>query len=174
MQHTQQESEQIKNARNETLSLIEWVNKLYKDFLPKDVEAMAYLQKRGYTEERAKVWDLGYAPGQWKTVTTPIINSGKRELAIKCGLIATSSKEGKDHDYDFYRNRITIPIHDENGIIVGFAGRFVPTGNSDEDSKHPKYLNPCDSLVYKKNKVWYGLWRAKKAINDAGRSSADI
>lgn len=69
---------------------------------------------------------------------------------------------------DFYRNRIIIPIHDHNGFIIGFAARWVPTSDSEQDKKEAKYLNPCESLIYSKRKVFYGLWQSQKAIKDKG------
>jgi DNA primase len=38
------------------------------------------------------------------------------------------------------QGRIAIPLHDERGMLVGYAGRWVDEGQIDKD--HPKYLFP--------------------------------
>ena len=59
---------------------------------------------------------------------------------------------------DFFRNRITIAILDENSNIVGFAGRSV------NDSQKSKYINSKDSEVFNKSQILYGLDRASENI----------
>lgn len=162
-----QETEEKKSARAEQLGLVAYAQKQYEAMLaslPDDAPALQYMQQRGYTRERMQSWSMGFAPDDWKFLTTPIINMGKHTPATDCGLI--SAKEGKT--WDFYRNRITIPIHDHNGRLAGIAARYIPSGNDDEDKSQAKYYNPCESLVYSKKKIWYGLWQAAKAIKDAG------
>lgn len=162
-----QETEEKKTKRQEMLQLISWAQKKYEDLLfslPADAPAIAYLEKRGYTAERMRYWSMGFAPDDWKFLTTPCINMGKHAPGVECGLLY--SRDGKN--FDFFRNRIMIPIHDHNGVLVGLAGRMLPTGDAAADKKQPKYLNPCESLIYSKAKVWYGLWQALKAIRDRG------
>lgn len=161
-QQSQQETQESKDQKTEQLSVVKFANDKYQDTLaklPDDSDAIKYLQSRGYDRERMKSWDMGFAPDDWKFLTTPLINTGKFQPAIDCGVLY--SKEGKN--WDFYRNRITMPIHDANGIIVGLAGRTI--GN---DKTQAKYFNPKDSLIYNKKKVFYGLWQAAKAIREEG------
>lgn len=160
-QQSQQEAQETKDMRQEMLGVTAWAQEKYTTMLaqlPADAAAVQYLQGRSYDEERTKSWSLGFAPDDWKFITTPLINMGKHAPAVNCGLIQT--KDGKN--WDFYRNRITIPLHDHNGILVGIAARTLPGGEG------AKYLNPCESLLYNKKKVWYGLWQAQKAIREAG------
>jgi|GEM_PF-3845036 DNA primase len=165
-QQSQQEAQEIKDERKEMLAIAEWANKKYITSLvqlPDDAAAIEYLNVRGYSRERATAWDLGFAPDDWKFITTPLINMGKLMDAIKTGLVY--SRDGKN--WDFYRTRITIPIHDHNGIVVGLAGRLIPPPPGEtEGAKQPKYLNPVESLIYSKKKIWYGLWQAQKAIKE--------
>ncbi len=158
------EREEVVNSRKEQLGLMKWAYDKYQECfnaLPPDSEAKQYLQQRGYSEERMQYWGFGFAPDGWDFVKTPIINMGKHQPAVDCGLIV--SRDGKN--YDFYRNRIIIPVHDVNGFVVTLAGRILPSGESGEH-KVPKYLNGCESLAYNKKKVWYGLWHAHRAIKE--------
>ena len=60
------------------------------------------------------------------------------------------AKKGQSGDmYGFYRNRITFPIFDHMGTLVGFGARAI---NSDDQ---PKYLNSPDSPLYDKSKILY-------------------
>jgi DNA primase len=159
-ENTEPSSQQATDDRKEMLAVTAWAHQQYTTAirnLPADADALLYLQGRGYTKERTESWSLGFAPNDWKFITTPLINMGKHAPAVNCGLIQT--KEGKN--WDFYRNRIIIPIHDHNGMLVGLAGRNL-------DGSQPKYLNPPESILYNKKKIWFGLWQAQKAIRALG------
>ena len=58
-----------------------------------------------------------------------------------------------------FANRIIIPIRDEQGRVIGFAGRRLP-----QDDKGGKYINPPATPLYEKNKVLFGLDRARRAL----------
>ncbi len=165
-QAKQQESEEKKTERQTMLELISLAHRKYEDLLfslPDEAAAIEYMHGRGYSRDRMKQWSIGVAPDDWKFLTTPFINMGKHDPSVKCGLVY--QRDGKS--WDFYRNRIIIPIHDQNGILVGLAGRLIP-GNAEDDKKQAKYMNPCESIIYQKKKIWYGLWQAQKAIREAG------
>lgn len=149
-----------KEAKQQQQELLQWAAGQYHQqllSLPPDAPAVQYLQSRGYTRERILHWNLGFAPDVWDFVKTPIINMGRHQAGVDCGLI--SSKEGKN--WDFFRGRIIIPITDANGYVVALGGRSLPG-----EDKGPKYLNSCESLVYQKRKVLYGLHTAAKAIHE--------
>ena len=55
------------------------------------------------------------------------------------------------NNYEFFANRLVIPIFDEDSRVVGFSGRIID-GNS---TNAPKYLNSADSDVFEKGKILY-------------------
>lgn len=57
--------------------------------------------------------------------------------------------------YDRFRDRITFPIRDSRGRILGFGGRIL--GN-----EQPKYLNSPESPVFSKGHEVYGLYEARQ------------
>ena len=61
---------------------------------------------------------------------------------------------------DRFRNRVIIPIQNENGEFVAFGARAL------EKDQTPKYLNSSDSLIYNKSRLLYGLYTAKDAIKE--------
>lgn len=164
-QPSQQVPQETKDKKAEMQKMLVWVGQQYEkalNDLPESSQVKQYLYGRGYTDERIRQWGLGYAPADFKFLTTPLINYGKHALATELGIIKT--REGQSHD--FYHNRIIVPIHDHNGMITGFAARQVPTGTA-EDKKWPKWMNPANSIIYQKAKTWYGLNTARAAISKA-------
>jgi DNA primase len=71
------------------------------------------------------------------------------------------SKMGQRGPIDKFRNRLTWPIRDISGDVVGFGARKLA---SDEEDQGPKYLNTSETPIYKKSHVLYGLDMAKKEI----------
>lgn len=120
------------------------------------LKASSYLTDRGITEETIQFWGIGHAPEQWQYISSDIISRGWYEHAKQLGLIKTH--DGKT--FDFYRNRITIPLHDHNGNIIGIAGRLLPVAQQDAQSVQPKYINPAESILYNKSKILFGLDKA--------------
>lgn len=156
----QEEMEKTKDARTALTECVDFAQKKFERFLhevPADSDAWEYLLNRGIDTYIAKAWNLGYAPAVDKFITAELINRGRYQPGIDAGLIG--SRDGRN--YDIHRNRITIPIYNHNGILVGFASRALGTG-------HPKYLNPPTNALYNKEQTWFALDRAAKAIKLAG------
>ncbi len=66
-----------------------------------------------------------------------------------------------------FLNRMTFPLHDESGEVVGFAGRTLI------DDKN-KYVNSSNSIVFKKNKYLYNLHRIKSKHTYVFEGYADV
>ncbi|MDX2347203.1 MAG: DNA primase [Legionella sp.] len=108
--------------------------------------AALYLKNRGLSSDVIKRYQIGYAPTGWHTLE----HAFKSHLE---GLITTGMLVQKDDKgtYDRYRHRITFPIHDRHGRLIGFGGRAI-----DADQK-PKYLNSPETVIFQKNRELYGL-----------------
>lgn len=119
-------------------------------------KALDYLRKRGLTDETIKLFNLGYAPLSWDTLTKFLLKKGfKREDLISSG-VAVESKSGC---YDRFRGRIIFPLVNIHDQIIGFSGRILQSGE-------PKYLNTPQTLIFDKSRFLYGLNLAKPAIRD--------
>lgn len=163
-QPSAEESQQRKDDKTEMLAIVDWANKKYIESierLPADSPCLQYLAQRGFTKERIAAWCLGFAPQDWKFLATPLINMGKFTPAVATGIIRSRDA----NTYDALRLRVTIPLFDHNGILVGIAGRIIP---GMEDTKTAKYLNPDESIIYQKKALWYGLHSAQHAIKQTG------
>jgi DNA primase len=66
--------------------------------------------------------------------------------------------------YDRFRNRIMIPIRDENGKMAGFGARIV------DPNDIPKFLNSPETPIFSKGRILYGLDRARKPIRAADQA----
>ncbi len=117
--------------------------------------ALKYLTKRGIGADIIKKFHIGVAPKSYTTLYDELRKDFSNEILEKSGLILKSEKGGY---IDRFRNRVIIPIQNENGDFVAFGARAL------EKDQNPKYLNSSDSLIYNKSKILYGLYTAKEAI----------
>ena len=113
---------------------------------PKREAAVNYLRQRGITGEVAARFGLGFAPPGWDFLLGAL---GSSSALSRAGLVV--EKEGRA--YDRFRDRITFPIRDRRGRVVGFGGRTVGDGE-------PKYLNSPETPVFHKGREVYGLYEA--------------
>jgi DNA primase len=75
---------------------------------------------------------------------------------LEAGLI-TMNTEGQV--FDFFSDRITIPIYDNNGYLVAFSGRV--TTNAE-----PKYLNTSSGILFSKASVLFNFNKVKNLDTD--------
>ena len=116
------------------------------------------LTKRGFDKEACTIFGVGYAPDSWDALTKYLRAAG---YSIEELELAGLSKMGERGPIDKFRNRLTWPIRDISGDVVGFGARKLA---SDEQDQGPKYLNTSETPIYKKSQVLYGLDMAKKEI----------
>jgi DNA primase len=116
------------------------------------------LTKRGFDKEACTIFGVGYAPDSWDELTKHLRAAG---YSIEELELAGLSKMGERGPIDKFRNRLTWPIRDISGDVVGFGARKLA---SDEQDQGPKYLNTSETPIYKKSQVLYGLDMAKKEI----------
>jgi DNA primase len=122
-------------------------------------DAREYLTNRGVPLEWCETLGLGFARDAWDSMSTYLRSKGVDvKDAVAAGLIRERPSGGY---YDYFRSRVTIPIRDLSGGIVGFGGRIYGEGD-------PKYLNSPESSVFRKKNVLYGLEAAREAIRREG------
>ncbi len=120
---------------------------------PDAAHARGYLRSRGLTGDQVRKYKVGWAPDDWDQLYRSI--KVKQETFVASGLgFVNKANRVQDH----FRARVLFPIHDVNGLAVGFGGRVMPNGDG------PKYKNSFDSTVYNKSRLLYGLHLAKDEI----------
>lgn len=104
----------------------------------------AYFASRGLTPDTMDVFGIGFCLSTSVPAMPP-------ETLQKAGL---ANEKGNL----YYYQRTTLPIRNERGAIVSFAGRTIQEGGA------PKYLNGAESPIFSKSKVLYGLWENMEFI----------
>lgn len=126
----------------------------FQQSLLKNQHALEYVfKKRGLSKDIVQEFRIGYAPDDGDAVVRFLSKKGfsKKELS-EAGL--TNRFGG-----DIFRGRMTVPLMDPSGQVIGFTGRILS-----DDPKAPKYLNTPQTLVYDKSRHVFGLSQAKEAI----------
>jgi len=122
--------------------------------------ARDYLANRGLSEDIVVRYGVGFCPVGGSALGRALAGKPDRvKRAIDVGLVGRRSDGSV---YERFRGRVTFPIRNGRGEIVGFGGRTM--GN-----EQPKYLNSPESLVFQKGRVLYGAFEARDAIRAAGR-----
>ena len=115
-----------------------------------------YLSQRKVSEKAYKYFELGYAENISNNLIMFLKNNNfSMDAIIASGLARNSIKNHKP--YDFFRNRLIFPIHDNNGTVIAFGGRGL-------EGSEPKYLNSPDTILFKKKKILFNFHRAKKYV----------
>jgi DNA primase len=140
-------------------------------------KAREYLLGRGLSEEILKQFRVGYAPSAWDRVLLASRRGGFSEAELYAtGLVQRSRENGRV--YDRFRSRITFPLADIRGRVLGFGARAMEgeesagggAGRGDGGGgKRPKYLNTSDNDVYHKGLHLYGADIARSHAAKAGR-----
>ncbi|WP_327676695.1 DNA primase [Kitasatospora sp. NBC_00458] len=122
-----------------------------------------FLGERGFDEEAAKTFGVGYAPVGWEHLVRYLRGKGFSDKEILLGGLASQGQRGGL--IDRFRGRLVWPIRDIAGEVIGFGARRLR-----EDDNGPKYLNTPETPIYKKSHVLYGIDLAKKEIAKSGRA----
>lgn len=127
------------------------IGKFYQNTLRNNSHAMSYFKERGLTDATINEFMLGYAPAGWQHLEQAFPQDIEGLKAL--GLVRKSEK---GRDYDLLRDRVIFPIRDNQGRIIGFAGRAL------DNEVKPKYINSSDSPVFHKQHVLYGYYEARQ------------
>lgn len=132
-------------------------------FSPEGKKALDYMYGRGYTRNTLIRWGVGYAPAGWDNVYVRLRDMGYTDEQLKAAQLVTApKKEGARYRlFDFFRDRVMLPIIDANGNVIGFGGRTL-----DPEEKARKYMNTADSFVFRKGNNLYGMNYAKSTKKD--------
>lgn len=138
-------SEQVQQLRQ----VCKDAQQLFIDALnhPVGEAARTYLRGRGLSRRIIETARIGFAPRD----ALRHLAANDQRLLSDAGLLMGNRF--------LFSERIIIPIADEQGRPIGFAGRRLPG-----DEQGGKYINPPATPLYEKNKVLYGLDRARRAL----------
>lgn len=116
--------------------------------------AMAYLKNRGITDEIIKDFGIGLSLDKSDALTTLLFKKNyTKEQLLELGLI----NEVNGNIYDTFSRRITFPLYDKDGHIVGFSARIY---RGEKDTS--KYINSRETKLFKKGETLYNYHQARE------------
>ncbi len=154
---------QRREKRDRLLELLErtaafYVRNLWES--PEAEESRQYLAGRGLDEQLLREFRVGYAPSKWGTVLAASRQAGYSEAELSDAGLTVKNQKGKV--YDRFRRRITFPLCDSRGRVLGFGARAVGA------DQQPKYLNSSENVIFHKGRQVYGADLARSAAAKSG------
>ena len=134
---------------------LELTAKYFQYCLTKNKAVMQYVfYKRNMNKKTVENFRIGYAPQSGNALVNFLTKRGfsKKEME-DAGLL-------NQYGGDLFRGRMTIPLMDVGGRVIGFTARIL----NDKDKNSPKYLNTPETILYNKGRHIFGLSQAKDAI----------
>jgi DNA primase len=118
-------------------------------------EVARYIADRGIQPETVEKFGLGYAPDSWDGLVGYLRKKGySDEEVVAAGLIGRSDRGV----FDWFRDRLIVPIKDGRGRIIAFGGRAMRA------DQRGKYVNSQGTVLFNKSATLYGLDAARAAI----------
>lgn len=145
-------------SNKEEFEIMNLAEKFYQNNLKTEfgTTALDYLNKRGISEEFIKEFGIGLSLDNSNTLYNLLLkkkyNVGK---LLDVGIINQSD----DRYYDMFTRRITFPLWDKDGNIVGFSARIY---RGEKDTS--KYVNSRESKLFKKGETLYNYHRARDFV----------
>lgn len=138
------EEEREQKFSDRIMTLMSIAAKYYSDSMNDKVREI--LISRGISNDNITKYNIGFA-GNSKGLMDYFSNKNVKLSELEsCGLV-TKNSDGRY--YEFFHNRIIIPIYSQFGKVIGFGGRSL-------GSEMPKYVNSPETSIFKKGECLYG------------------
>ena len=145
----------VSQVFKEEHEIMELSQKFFQNNLRTDVGkiALKYLKERGINDDIIKEFGIGLSLDSNDSLYT-LLNKKKYDTSklVDIGLINNVNSK----IYDMFSRRITFPLWDKDGNIVGFSARIY-RGEKDVS----KYMNSRESKLFKKGETLYNYHNAK-------------
>lgn len=151
-------SQQLAARKKKLFKANDLAAKYYQQSMLKNKAAIDYIfKKRGLSKQVVQDFRIGYAPDTGNALVNTLI---KRDFSKK---ELTDAGLTNRYGGDMFRGRMTVPLMDAAGQVIGFTGRILQ-----DVPNAPKYLNTPATLLYDKSRHIFGLSQAKEAIRTKG------
>lgn len=122
-------------------------------------EVARYLVERGIQPEMVDKFGLGYAPESWDGLVGYLRKKGySDDEVVAAGLVGRNDRGV----FDWFRDRLIVPIKDGRGRIIAFGGRAMRA------DQRGKYVNSQGTVLFNKSATLYALDAARAAIRKEG------
>ena len=165
VQEREQTEEDVRrnNDRESMFAVNGWAADYFVNYMRNDDEGLSvgmgyFRQKRRLTDATIRKFGLGFCPSRGDRMSQDALKAGyKKEFLVSTGL--SKERESDGSLYDRFRDRVIFPVHNISGRVVAFGARTLRS-----DKEVAKYLNSPESEIYSKKNEIYGLYFAKRAI----------
>ena len=110
------------------------------------------------TSQTIERFGIGFSPDAWHNLDA-VFTPDLKPLLLEAGLQRTGQS---GNVYDFFRNRLMFPIRNIRGQVIAFSARTMI-------GEEPKYINTGDTPIFTKGSEVFGLYEARKSIQDKKR-----
>jgi DNA primase len=156
------EEERRRRADQRRLELLDRAATFYAAYLWRADEAAPareYLRARGFEEELLRGFRVGFAPGGGNVLAARAVKQGySAQELVEAGL----GRLRGNRPSDFFVGRITFPITDLRGRVLGFGARTL------DPNERAKYVNSPEGPRFSKRRLLFGLAQARQAAATAG------
>lgn len=141
------------HKRESMLNINQWAAKFYAEAIAEDNDkakfALNYaVESRGWGAEYVAENGIGFADGRRDSLYQAAVKAAQPiDLMIELGLLR---RDEHGEIYDFYRDRLMIPIRDRFRRVIGFTARALGESKA-------KYINSPTSAVYEKKETIFGI-----------------
>ena len=150
-------NQRIAQRKKRLLEAHRLATKYFQTSLIRNTTAIDYIKRRGLNKQALEDFMIGYAPDNGQALTDALGKKGFSAQELRdAGLV---NRFGGD----LFRGRMTVPLMDGSGQVIGFTGRIIK-----DIENAPKYLNTPQTLLYDKGRHIFGLSQAKEAIRQIG------
>ena len=145
------------------------IKNYYQESLLNNQDALDYLLNiRELDRDTLEEFGFGLADDDLnKIINYCKIRDITTDMLVNCGILKENDYFDIDDNgekirqkYLFFKNRIMIPIHNQQGKVVAFGGRIYKTNDDGA-----KYLNSSENWYFKKGNLLFNFNRAKKHLN---------
>ena len=119
--------------------------------------AREYLYSRHFTDKDIVEFGFGYSQ-RGSNVYEACRRLGLKDSEIEKTSLVTLGSSKSSAIYDFFQDRMMIPIYDSYSRLVGFSGRALSS------DVLPKYKNSRETPLFVKSSILFGFYRAKEHI----------
>ena len=154
-EETSPQVEASRKRRDRLHALLDQATAFYERYLWESVAGepvRAYLAGRGLREEVCREFRLGLSPGDG------LARKAEERGFTRDELRAAGLTNARGNDY--FPPRLTFPLADARGRIVGFQARKL----REDDPLRGKYVNTPETELFHKSAILYGLHLARTAI----------
>src|SRR5690606_4633299 len=110
-------------------------------------KALEYLQGRDLKDEDIEHFEIGFAPNQTDALYQMLKSKNYTVTAMMTLGLVKQAPDGSY--YDVFRARVTFPVKNDKGRIIGFSARTL------NPKEVAKYVNSPETKIFKKGETLY-------------------